>query len=173
MCGAAEEPTLDSGTGLSVIPSFPPESSPPARFSFINLLKTSVFTESPVQPDVMDEREPAHLTHKEPERQPVVCAGDSNIMFGASADPTGQSPIKVQVLSAFQFSKSDSFSTESELPKSINEPHLISNNNNKATFPQQGTCFTAEIPPFVWSLMLFHQEAWNMDNHVNTIPSTA
>lgn len=121
----------------------------------------------------MDEREPVHLTHKEPGRQPVVCAGDSNIMFGALADPTGQSPIKVQVLSVFQFSKLDSFSLENELPKSINEPHLISNNNNKATFPQQGACFTAEITHFVWSLMLFHQEAWNLDNHVNTILSTA
>lgn len=173
MCGAAEEPTVDSGTGLSVSPRFPPESRPPARFSFINFLKTSVFAESPVQLDVMDEREPAHLTHKEPGRQPVVCAGDSNIMFGASADSTGQSPIKLQVLSVFQFSKSDSFSPENELPKSINELHLIRNNNNKATFFQRGTYFTADVTHFVWSLLLFHQEAWNMDNHVNTILSAA
>ena len=94
-------------------------------------------------------------------------------MFGASADPTGQSPIKVQVLAVFQFSKSDSFSPENELPKSINELHLIRNNNNKVTFLQWGTYFTAEVTHFVCSLWLFHQEAWNMDNHINTILSAA
>lgn len=34
-----------------------------------------------MQPNVMYEREPAHLTHKEPGRAPVMCAGDSNIVL--------------------------------------------------------------------------------------------
>lgn len=145
VCGAAAEPAVDSGAGLSMSTNFPPESSPPVRFSIINFLKTSVFTDSPVQLNMMYEREPAHLMHKEPGRQPVVFAGDSNIVFGASADPNSHSHIKLQVLSVFQFSKLDSFSPENEFPKSINEPHLISSNNKKAIFPQQGPCFAAEI----------------------------
>jgi hypothetical protein len=51
----------------------------------------------------MYERDPAHLTHKEPGREPVVFAGDSKIVFGAWADSISQSPRKVQFLSVFQF----------------------------------------------------------------------
>lgn len=100
-------PALDTGVQLSITTPPPAGNSPPARSSFINFLKTSVFAESPRQPNMMYEiKNPAHFMHKESEKK--QCLVEAVILcMAASADPTGKdAPMRIQGKGSFPLSRS-------------------------------------------------------------------